>query len=143
MTPEIRELVEESDLRAAFPVMRELRTHLDEQTYLDRLDDMRRDGYRLFALVDRGAIVATAGVRFGTNFYYGRYLWVFDLVTTVAARSRGHGKALLTAMEDLARDEGCDTIALSSGLERIDAHRFYERHMHYERASYSFKKSIR
>ena len=143
MTRLIRELVEDTELMAAFPVMRELRTHLDERTYRDRLVEMRRDGYRLFALLERDAVVAVAGVRLGTNFYYGRYLWVFDLVTTSAARSRGHGKALLTALEDLARAEDCDTIALSSALERVDAHRFYEAHMGYERASYSFKKALR
>jgi hypothetical protein len=50
---------------------------------------------------------------------------------------------LLSHLEELARDEGCDTIALSSSFPRPDAHRFYEEKMNFERSGYTFKKSLR
>lgn len=139
----IRELTEEADIRAAFPVMHELRDQLDEETFLELLPEMQTRGYRLIALEEDEKIVALAGIARGTNFYYGRYIWVYDLVTTSAARSRGHGLRLLRHLERLARDEGCDTVALSSGLQRLDAHRFYLDKAGYEKASFTFRKDVR
>lgn len=139
---EIVELKTEAELREAYPVMHELRTHLSEEQYMALLAEMVPRGYRMFAVRDGGSIMALAGVGFGVNFYYLHYLWVYDLVTTATARSMGYGEKLLSHMEELARAAGCDTIALSSGMQRLDAHRFYEQRMGYERASYTFKKAL-
>lgn len=143
MTVEIKELTTEEEFRRAYPVMNELRTHLmDIGEYEGALSEMRRGGYRLFAALDRDDIVALAGVAIRTNFYYGRFLYVYDLITSESERSKGHGKVLLDHLEELARTDGCQTIALSSGVQRADAHRFYEDKMDYERASYVFKKTL-
>jgi GNAT superfamily N-acetyltransferase len=139
---EIVELRSEIELREAFPVMRELRTHLDEARYLALLRVMMPRGYRLLAVRDSGRIVALAGIEVMTNLYNDRHVWVYDLVTTAGERSRGHGRRLLTHVEQLGRSEGCTMIALSSGLQRLDAHRFYERHMGFEPVSYSFNKRL-
>ena len=139
---DISELQSENQLREAFPVMRELRTHLDEEHYIELLRVMMQRGYRLLALRDGGRIVALAGIEVCTNLYNDRHVWVFDLVTTAEARSRGYGRALLAYVEELGRREGCKMVALNSGLQRIDAHRFYERHMGFDRVSYSFNKRL-
>ena len=139
----IVELRTEAEWREAFPVMRELRMHLDETGFLALLAVMMPAGYRLLAAREGDRIVAVAGIAVRTSLHHGRHVWVYDLVTTADARSRGYGRALLSAIEDLGRHEDCETIALSSGLQRTDAHRFYEKHMGYERASYSFRKALR
>lgn len=143
MTVEIKELTTEEEFRRAHPVMTELRTHLkDLVDYQEALAQMRRDGYRLFAALDHADMVALAGVAIRTNFYYGHFLYVYDLITKATERSKGHGKLLLDHLEALALEDGCQTIALSSGVQRSDAHRFYEDKMGYERVSYVFKKSL-
>jgi hypothetical protein len=48
----------------------------------------------------------------------------------------------MAELERFALDEGCDTIALASGLQRKDAHRFYEDRLGYKRASYTFHKTL-
>ncbi len=106
------------------------------------LAEMIPRGYRLFALEDNGRIVALAGVGRGVNLYYGRYLWVYDLITDETARSHGYGARLLDHVEEVARDEGCETIALSSAFHRTDAHRFYTDRAGYEKVSYVFKKDL-
>lgn len=136
------ELTSDADFRRAWPVMVQLRTDLDEPRYMELLSKMRPDGYRLFALEVDDDIKALAGVSIGTNFYYRRYLWVYDLITTETDRSSGHGAALMGELERFAREEGCDTIALASGLHRKDAHRFYEDRLGYTRASYTFHKTL-
>lgn len=122
----IRELRTDEEFDAAYDVMHELRTHLDKSKYLELLAEMRPNGYRMVAAEDDGAIVALAGITTSVNFYYGHYMWVYDLITTDKGRSKGYGIALLSHLEQMARAEGCETIALSSAHFRKDAHRFYK-----------------
>ncbi len=138
----IRELLTDEEFDAAYPVMHELRDHLDESKYLELLTEMRQNGYRMVAVEDDGAIVALAGIATGVNFYYGHYMWVYDLITTEQGRSKGYGLALLFHVEQMARDEGCETLALSSGLQRVGAHRFYEDKAAMEKTGYTFVKQL-
>lgn len=140
----IEELTTEAEWREAFPVMRELRTHLDEATFLDLVRAMTPQGYRLFAARDdAGAIRALAGIGEQINLYYGHHIWVYELITSAGERSKGYGKALMEYIYALAADLGCDTVALASGLQRADAHRFYEQKVGMIRSAYTFQKAIR
>ncbi|RRJ28431.1 GNAT family N-acetyltransferase [Halocatena pleomorpha] len=139
---DIQELVTEAEWRSAFPVMSQLRTHLDEETYLDYVRQMTADGYRLFARLVDGEIAALAGVQIQINMYYGRHVWVCELVTDAERRSSGHGLALLTFIAEWADEQGCELVALSSGVQRTDAHRFYEERADMERASYVYKQPL-
>jgi GNAT superfamily N-acetyltransferase len=58
---------------------------------------------------------------------FGQRAWVEDLAVDPARRSQGTGKALLDAAKDWARERGASHLELDSGLDRADAHRFYER----------------
>jgi hypothetical protein len=42
----------------------------------------------------------------------------------------------------LGKEINCKSVALASGLPRVDAHRFYEKRMGYSIISYEFKKEI-
>ena len=138
----MKELTTDAELSSAYPLMHQLRTHLDHAAYMEHLQVMREGGYRMFASLEGDVMKALAGIAIRTNFYYGRFLYVYDLITDQETRSRGHGKRLLDHLEELARADGCQTIALSSGVQRTDAHRFYEDKMGYDRVSYVFKKEL-
>lgn len=140
--PDVRELTTEREWRAAFPVVNQLRDHLTEETYLEYLAEMREQGYRLFALFDDDRIVSVAGVSSKTNFYNGRHLFVYDLVTREDRRSEGYGTRLMEFVERWARARGHESIVLESGLWRDDAHRFYEEHLGMERYCYTFKTEL-
>jgi GNAT superfamily N-acetyltransferase len=139
---EIVEMTSDEEFRHAWPVMRELRPHLDEGTFVSMMIPMRAEGYRLFALKVGGEIVALAGIGVMTNLYDLRHVYVYDLVTDSRHRSKGHGATLLSWLEEFGRREGCVRIALSSGVQRTDAHRFYEDRMGYTRASHVFRKDL-
>lgn len=118
----------DGQIAACFPVMRELRPHLqDAGSFVARVREQERDGFRIVFREDDGAPVAAAGFRIGTNLAWGRFLYVDDLVTLAARRSAGHGKALLDWLRAHAREHGCRELHLDSGVQRKDAHRFYAR----------------
>lgn len=119
-------LVESIDaLRRCYPVMAELRPHLTEQQFLDQVGRQQRDGYRLAALDDAGEIRALAGFRLVEMLAFGKILYVDDLVTHSAYRSRGYGGRLFDWLTAYARDHGCAQLHLDSGVQRFGAHRFY------------------
>jgi GNAT superfamily N-acetyltransferase len=138
----IKELIEEKEWLEAFPVFKELRTYLNQRTYLDLLYIMREEGYKLFALYHNKQIVAVTGIAIRTNFYYGKHVFVYELVTQSLQRSKGFGEELLSYIHRYAIDNGCGIVALESALFRTDAHRFYETKMGYEKFCYSFKKVL-
>lgn len=139
---EICELKTVEEWLIAFPVMNQLRTHLDEDTYIQMVTEMSKQGYRLFALIDGNKVCAVTGVINWINLYNGNHIYVYDLVTDDESRSKGYGEALLSYIHKLAEDLGCSSVALSSGLQRKDAHRFYEERMGYKRTSYAFVKEL-
>ena len=81
----------------------------------------------LVADVD-GAVVGICTVYLDIeSVRFGRRAWVEDLAMHPDHRSAGHGKALLDAAKDWARERGAAHLELDSGEARADAHRFYER----------------
>ncbi len=86
-------------------------------------------------------MVAVAGYRISTNLFYGRNLYVDDLVTAGSERSKGHGRTLLDWLKQLARDAGCDAFHLDSGVQRKRAHEFYLREG-LELSSYHFSTRL-
>jgi GNAT superfamily N-acetyltransferase len=114
----------ETDL---LPVLRELRPHLTAESFAAVYEQGHPQGLRFTAAYDGGRCVGVAGWRMVATTATMLKLYVDDLVTTEAARSRGVGRELLTALTARARDAGCHVIDLDSGVHRPDAHRFYMR----------------
>lgn len=124
---DIRIATTDADIAACYPVMRELRPHIAEDEFLARIRRQRDAGYALAFVQEGGDVVAVAGFRVGENLAWGRFLYVDDLVTLPALRSRGHGAALLAWLRARAAQEGCRQLHLDSGVQRKDALRFYQR----------------
>jgi GNAT superfamily N-acetyltransferase len=121
--------------------MRELRTELGEQEFLDRYAAGHVDGYRVVGLFDGDECRAAAGYRLFTNFVDGRHLYIDDLVTSERWRSHGYGRLLNKYLVERARNEGCARVMLDSGVHRSDAHRFYFRER-YTISSFHFKRDL-
>jgi GNAT superfamily N-acetyltransferase len=62
---------------------------------------------------------------------------VTALVVLPPHRGRGLGEKLLAAVTDFARRHHCVGIELTSGEQRVDAHRFYQR-LGFSRTSFRF-----
>lgn len=138
----VKELKTESEWLQGYTVMKQLRTHLQKEDYMGLLREMSRGGYRQFALIVDDEVVSVIGFTPGINLYYGKHLFVNDLVTRRDCRSKGYGEQLLDFIHRLAVELGCERVALSSGLVRKDAHRFYTEKMGYDRVSFMFVKML-
>ena len=121
----IRRATSDEDVLRCFPVMQQLRLHLKHEEFLATVRRQETGGYRLALLEDEGEVRAVAGYRVLDNLFSRRVLYVDDLVTGSAWRSKGYGKALLDWLLARARDERCNVLELDSGVQRHDAHRFY------------------
>ncbi|HYW91695.1 MAG TPA: GNAT family N-acetyltransferase [Gammaproteobacteria bacterium] len=119
----------DEDIRRCHAVMRQLRPHLREaERFLARVREQMQAGYRLACLeAPDGPVIAVAGFRTSENLAWGRFLYVDDLVVDEAWRSAGHGGRMLEWLKRQAAAQGCAQLHLDSGVQRPDAHRFYQR----------------
>lgn len=115
----------DEEIAACWPVMAELRPHVRESEFVTRVRRQAEGGYRLARLEAAGRVVSVAGYRLSENLAWGRHLYVDDLVTAAAARSKGYGEALFNWLVEEARRNECDALHLDSGVQRFAAHRFY------------------
>ncbi len=123
----IRIATTDAEIAACYPVMRELRPHVGEEQFLPRVRSQENAGYRLAYVQEQDSVVAVAGFRVGENMAWGHFLYVDDLVALPGHRSKGYGAKLLSWLKEQAAKEGCEQMHLDSGIQRKEAHRFYER----------------
>lgn len=118
----------DADRSRAFVVMSQLRPELTLDAFLAQA---RRQtdahGWQLAIASVEGRVVACAGYRIAEWLAWGKALYVDDLVTDADVRSGGHGGALFDWLVVRAREAGCVSFHLDSGVQRFDAHRFYLR----------------
>ena len=127
-TIEIRNAVDADDLRAAWPVVQQLRPEFDCERYVAQvLRQIASDDCRASVLFDEGIPRAFAIWRVMEMLAVGKHVYVDDLVTDASVRSRGYGKAMLDWLKAEAKRLGCERLQLDSGTVRKDAHAFYLR----------------
>jgi GNAT superfamily N-acetyltransferase len=113
-------------LLAAEAVHRQLRPQLPVE-YVRKMQRVFAGGGRMCLAVRGDAAVGVAVYRIHENTVDDIQMYVDDLVTDDARRSRGVGKALMSHLQQLARAAGCGKLTLDSGTQRQQAHKFYFR----------------
>ena len=107
--------------------MVQLRSHLQSQKFVTRVRRQMRTGYQLTYLSVSDQIYSVAGFRMNESLSWGKFLYVDDLVTDAQVRSQNYGHQLLDWLIQYARNQNCTQFHLDSGLQRLEAHRFYQR----------------
>lgn len=107
--------------------MHQLRPKVTPENFAQQIELQQSEGYELAYLQNEGAVVCVAGFRVMHVLWSGKTLYVDDLVTDEAQRSRGHGEKMLQWLIAHARQQGCATFSLDSGTHRKDTHAFYMR----------------
>jgi len=113
-------------LERAEAVHRQLRTALPAD-YRAKMQRVFAGGGRMVVAAEADAVRGLAVWRVHENTAIGVHLYVDDLVTDAAQRSRGVGHVLMQWLEQRARELSCVALVLDSGTQRTRAHRFYFR----------------
>jgi len=113
------------EIKACYTIMQQLRPSYSEVTFLTQVKKQMQSGYQLIYLKDGRHIRALAGYHYSECLAWGTFLYVNDLITDSEQRSKTYGKKLLEWLLDEAKKQQCTQLHLDSGIQRLDAHRFY------------------
>ena len=98
----------DKDIDACYPIMRELRPGIAREEFLTRVRVQEAAGYQIAVVHDNSDTVV-------------------DLITVIDKRSMGYGSAVLEWLRNYGIEHGCRQLHLDSGIQREQAHHFYER----------------
>ncbi|MEH1950967.1 MAG: GNAT family N-acetyltransferase [Nostoc sp.] len=117
----------ESDFQilGCFPVISQLRPHLEQDNFVEQVRHQMKEGYQLVFLEVEEQAVAVAGFRISNCLASGKFLYIDDLVVDELKRSHSYGKQLFQWLIEYARNHDCKHLSLDSGVQRFAAHRFY------------------
>lgn len=93
-----------TDLINCYEVMKELRPHHTQQSFLSTVEQMKREGYQLIYLEDNGQPVCVAGFRFTTTLYDGLIIDFDDFVTATNVRGKGYAGLLFNHLVSIAKE---------------------------------------
>jgi hypothetical protein len=123
---EVLEARSEEEIKACFPALRELRPHLVEGNFVERvMRQMSEYNYHLVYTAREGNVVAAAGYRVADFLAWGRTFYIDDLITIGVARRIGLGGAMIDWLIEKSKELRCDQLHLDSGVQRYEAHRLY------------------
>lgn len=127
MTKNVFMAKDDEEIRSCYPVMSELRPHVQPDEFLSRVKRQREiAGYELAGIKGTDdEVKAVAGFRISESLAWGKFLYVDDLVSKSGERSQGYGGALFDWLVEFAKENNCDQFHLDSAVHRFAAHRFY------------------
>ena len=109
--------------------MCELRPHVNKESFISRYDRaLSMDECTIVGAFELGNCIALMGYRILYDYAHGKNLYIDDLVTSEAHRSKGLGKKLMEFAEKEAERLGCSYIRLCTGVNNTGARKFYERY---------------
>jgi ribosomal protein S18 acetylase RimI-like enzyme len=106
-----------------FPLIVQLRPHLDREEFIRRVRRQTHNGYELVGAFRDGRLVGVLGMRPVHTLVRGPHLHVDDIVVDEAERKSGAGRALMDYAEADARARGLTALFLDA---RPTAIGFYE-----------------
>lgn len=106
-------------------VLQFLYPSLTAAQYDRELDLMLPHQYGQLAVFDAVKCVAICGYWIGNKLWIGKYLELDNIVVDPAYRSRGVGELIFQTLEEKAKDEDCNMLALDSYTSNFQAHKFF------------------
>jgi predicted N-acetyltransferase YhbS len=98
------------------------------------------DRYKTYIALADGEIVGfVSSAQIYAVGFDGSYMQITALAVKTDKHNKGIGTKLIQRMENYAYEKNCYGIGVSSGLQRTDAHAFYE-HNGFIKGSYAFNK---
>ena len=134
--------VRSEDAADLVSLIAELGYPVDQHELWSRIEKMPAEFYRTLVAVAENKVVGFVGLLTLPVYEHSRPIgWILALCVASDQRGNGVGKALMTAAEEHYRNQGVTDIRLHSGLQRDDAHGFYEA-TGFEKSGYRFRKKL-
>ena len=107
---------------------------------LDRI--LHSSDYTTLVAVQGGAVLGFLGMMRALAYEFeGEYFRIVALAVQKQAQRRGVGSLLLERAERLAQERRAALLIVNSGLSRLPAHAFYEKHG-FPKKGYGFSKKL-
>jgi GNAT superfamily N-acetyltransferase len=106
--------LEPREWAAVFPIVAQLRPHLDAAEFLDRVRRQSHCGYELVGAFRNGRLIGLLGMRPVHTLVRGPHLHVDDIVIEESERRAGGGRALMAFAEADARARGMTAVFLDA-----------------------------
>jgi ribosomal protein S18 acetylase RimI-like enzyme len=123
----IQILTQKAEMLPLYPIFQQLNPKVSQARYDRLLDDMLPFGYRMVAVFEGEECLGLSGIWVATKFYSGKYLEMDNVVVAAEHRSKGIGNIMYDFIEQLAIEEGVETIMLDAYRENEKGHAFYKR----------------
>jgi GNAT superfamily N-acetyltransferase len=111
--------LEPREWEGIFPIIAQLRPHLDKEEFLRRARRQAHSGYELVGAFRDGRLIGVLGMRPVHTLVRGPHLHVDDLVICEGERKSGGGRALMNYAEADARARGMTSVFLDARPEAI------------------------
>jgi GNAT superfamily N-acetyltransferase len=106
--------LEPREWAAVFPIVAQLRPHLDAAEFLARVRRQSHSGYELVGAFRNGRLIGLLGMRPVHTLVRGPHLHVDDIVVEESERRAGGGRALMAYAEADARARGMTAVFLDA-----------------------------
>jgi ribosomal protein S18 acetylase RimI-like enzyme len=106
--------LEPHEWAAVFPIVAQLRPHLDAEEFLARVRRQSHSGYELVGAFRNGRLIGLLGMRPVHTLVRGPHLHVDDIVIEESERRAGGGRALMAYAEADARARGMTAVFLDA-----------------------------
>lgn len=106
-------------------ILQELYPSLTIEQYASELDLMLPHNYSQLVVFDQGECIAICGIWIGNKLWVGKYLELDNIIVKETARSKGVGELIFKTLEQKAKDENCNMMALDSYTSNFKAHKFF------------------
>lgn len=106
------------EIEQCFPVMSQLRLHLERQRFVRQVQFQIAAGCQL-AYLKNSQVVAVAGFRIATCSAWVKYLSIEDLVIDEKKRSQTYGQTMFTWLIEYAKYNNCQQLHLDSEVKSM------------------------
>lgn len=121
-----RMLKEEEELSTLIGMMTELNSGLSEETLNDRLQEMISQGYECLGAFNSSLeLIGVSGLWTLTKFYSGKFIEPDNVFIKSEYRSQGVGEKMMSFIEGLAKERGCDAVELNCYLDNTRGQMFW------------------
>lgn len=111
-----------------YELLKELRPHLTFDAFRQTFNEAEKtSGYKMVGIEDESGLVALMGYRILHDFVHGKHVYIDDLVSRAASRSKGHGTILLKHAEEIAKENDCTNLRLCTGIENEAGKKLYQK----------------